>query len=266
MWAALALTTVLTAPAQAGELKVSNVRSTYGFLGSTRKDKDLLPGDVLALAFDVENLTVKPDGLISFSQGVELIKKGKPKPEFKRDPEDVQTVNTLGGTTMPSVAFTAIGVDTPEGEYTFKVTIKDRGSKPAKTVVVEETFRVKKVELGFVQMRFINDQLGAAPPIGVPGQHVHLHYALVGYTLDSKKNPNLTIEMQVLDKDDKPTLEKPLLKGDIVKDSATPGLMLFTPAVIHFNRVGKFKARLKATDNLTKTTTEQTIDFEVVGK
>src|SRR3954447_4849741 len=104
MWAALALTTVMSvAPAQ---IELKNVRSTYGVLGQERKDDKILPGDLLVVAFDIEGLKVKDDGRVLYAMGMELTKKGKEKPEFKRDPQDLEAINSLGGSTLPAFALT----------------------------------------------------------------------------------------------------------------------------------------------------------------
>jgi hypothetical protein len=268
MWAALALTTVLTAPAQAGDLSLKNVRSTYGILGPTRaKESKLLPGDLLVVAFDIENLTVKGDGQILYAMGMEVTRKGKAKPEFKRDPQDMEAFNTLGGSTLPSFAMSVIGTQTPPGEYTLKVTVKDRGTKKGSTVTLEQKFEVVKLELGFVQVKLTSAAGEPVPPLGVPGQNVLLHCALVGYKKDEKtKLPHVTFEMQVTDADGKPTLTKPF-KGDIkAEPKDNPGMMTFQPIILQLNRPGKFKVTIKATCNVSKKTTDHTFDLNVLGK
>jgi hypothetical protein len=266
MWAALALTTVLTAPAQSGELKLTNKRCTYGILGQTRTDTKVLPGDVLFVAFDIENLTVKKDGRILYAMGMELTRKGKAKPEFKRAPQDLEAVNSLGGTTLPSVAMALIGADSPPGAYVLKVTVQDRGTKPVKTVTLEEEFEVVPLKFGFVQVKMTNTGGEPAPPVGVPGQTLWLHYSVVGHemTKGNMANPNVTFEMQILDKDGKPTVEKPF-KGDIIKGPKE--MLMFAPTPIQLSRAGKYTIVLKATDNLAKgKTTEQRLDLEVLAR
>jgi hypothetical protein len=54
MWTTLAVSAVLAAaPADAGSLQIKNDRFTYGVFGPERKDAEVIPGDVLILAFDV---------------------------------------------------------------------------------------------------------------------------------------------------------------------------------------------------------------------
>jgi hypothetical protein len=266
MWAALALTTVLTAPAQAEELKLKNVRSTYGILGPTRKENKLLPGDLLVVAFDIDNLAVKDDGRVLYAMGMELTKKGKTKPEFKREPQDLEAYNTLGGTSLPAFAMSAIGTDTPPGEYTLKVIVKDRGSKPTRTTTLEEKFQVLPPSLGFVQVKLTTGSGEPAPNVAVPGQSLLLHCALVGFESDKKSRaPHVTFEMVVQDAEGKPTVAKPF-KGDIkTEPRAVPGMMTFAPIILQLNRSGKFKVVIKARCNISNKTCEQTFDLNVLA-
>jgi hypothetical protein len=266
MWAALALTTVLSAPAQAGDLKLTNKRSTIGILGPKRDENKLLPGDLLVIAFDIENLTVKKDGRILYAMGMELTKKGKNKPEFKRAPQALEAVNNLGGTTLPTFAMALVGADSPAGTYVLKVTVEDRGTKPVKTVTLEEEFEVLPLKLGLVQLKMTNTGGEPVPALGVPGQTIWLHYTMVGYEMTKMNppNPNVTIEMQIIDKETgKPTVEKPF-KGDIIMGPKE--FLTFAPTPIQLNRAGKFTIVLKATDNISKKSTEQKMDLEVLAK
>src|SRR5688572_19950855 len=101
MWVSYVLTTALSlTPGQPGDLELVNARVTYGVLGQERPDSKapkLLPGDVFVVSFDINNLKVKKDGRVQYSMGMELTRKGKLKPEFKKDPLDLEALNTLGG-------------------------------------------------------------------------------------------------------------------------------------------------------------------------
>jgi hypothetical protein len=271
MWAALALSTVLTAPAQAGNLQIKNVRSTYGILGPTRKENKLLPGDLLVVAFDIEGLTVQEDGKVEYAMGMAVIRKGKAKPEFKREPVDMEAYNTLGGSTLPSFAMSVIGTQTPPGEYTLKVTVKDKSKKKGGTVTLEHKFEVVKLELGFVQVKLttVTPDPIPVPALGVPGQSLLVHCAVVGYkTGGQNNNPNVTFEMTITDQaDGKPTLPKPF-KGPLTKEpKENPGMMTLAPIIIQMNRPGKFKVTLKATDNhAKKSVAEHSFELTVLDK
>jgi hypothetical protein len=262
MWATLALSTVLTlAPGQGSSLELKNVRSTYGVFGQVRKDNKVLPGDVFFVCFDIDGLKVGDNGQVKYSMGVELTRKGKPKPEFRRDPEDREATNSLGGSTLPSNAHVVIGTDTPAGEYTLTVSITDRTAK--KTEKLVQKFEVLKPELGFVRCGFTYETGQVAPPLAVPGQTLLLHSALVGFGLDSKKQPNFGLEVRILGANGKPVLKTPL-KGEfknVVKGFEQ--LVPFDPIPLVLNRPGRFKVVLKATDRLTKKSVEQTLDLTV---
>ena len=261
MWTALTLTTVMTlAPAQGIELK--NVRTTYGIMGETRKDNKFLPGDFLVVAFDIEGLKVKDTGLVQYSMGMELTKKGKAKPEFKQDPKDLEAENSLGGTILPAFANYLLPNDFAVGEYTLKVTVKDRLGKTEK--VLSKTFEVVPLKFGFVQVGLTTPQGFPVPPVAVPGQRILVHCTLVGYQLKDKL-PNVTFEMIVQDDAGKPTVPKSF-KGDIKTESkVTPGVMNFVPRILDLNKAGKYKIVMKATDNISKETTEETINLNVIA-
>ena len=119
MLATLALMSSLAvAPGQAGDLKLSNPRPTYGVLGAVRKDNRILPGDVFFMTFDIENLKMDGEGRILYSMGMEVINP-KGLSEYKRDPgERPPLFNVLGGNSIPAFAHAETTADTEPGEYT----------------------------------------------------------------------------------------------------------------------------------------------------
>jgi hypothetical protein len=263
------LTTALhLAPAQAGTLELKNVRVTYGVLGQERKDvKELVPGDIFNVAFDIEGLQVGETGQVLYRMGMELIKAGKKEPEFRQEPRDLEANNTLGSARVPAFARTTVGLDTPPGEYTLKVTITDRAAKQKQELT--RSFTVVPPRLGIVQISLFaySDNKGAAmpaPPLGVPGQAVLLHFAVVGFGLDKDKmQPNVVTELTILDEAGKPVLAKPF-SGTTQEVSAQYKKILPMDFPIQLNRSGKFKVHMKVTDKLANKTAEQTLDLTVV--
>ena len=272
MWATLALTAVLgSAPAQtpARDLKLDNVRETYGILGQKRPNAKLLPGDVLYVAFDINNLQVKDDGRVQYSMGMELLDKDK-KSQFKKEPNELEAVNSLGGSRIPSFAMARVGTDTPPGEYTMIVTVKDHAAN--KTARLEQKFEVLKPQLGFIGVFITYDGNGTvpAPPVAVPGQTYWVNFSLVGFEMSkdkdpAKQRPDVSVEMRVVDlADGKPTVAKPSTNHTTEVNPEIKNVLLFFPFPVNLNRAGKFKIELKATDNLTKKTVEQTLEFTVL--
>jgi len=263
MWRALALVAFLAvSPVQAQDLELKNVRMTYGPLGQERKDDKFLPGDSVVFTFDIEGLKVQENGRIEYAMGMELTRKGKAKPEFKQDPQDTVADARLGGNALPAFAVASLGIDAEPGEYTMKVTIRDRLAKTEKELV--KTFNVVKSQFSFVRVHLTNSAGEPNPPAGYPGQGIWLNYCLVGYEVGKDDNPDFDVEIIVLDDAGKPTLGKSL-KSEIRKGlKNAPKFMPFQPSRIELNRAGKFTLMLKSTDKLSKKTTETKLDLNVL--
>jgi len=264
MWATLALSAISLAPAQVDNLELKNVRVTTGVLGPERKDTKLLPGDVFVVSFDIDGLKVRADGLARYSMGMELTLQGKAKPEFKKDPEAKEALLHLGGSRLPMYALSVIGTDTKPGTYTMTVTVTDLETKEKATRKLVKTFEVVPSRLGFVRLGLAYETGQPAPPVGVPGQSVLLNFSLVGFMLDKKGNPDITLEMVIVDEAGKPTLGKPFSGKVKEVGKGFQQIIPFDPLLIQLNRTGKFKINLRATDNLTKKEVEQTLDLTVL--
>jgi len=257
----MALFAALTmAPAQAGGLTLSNPRITYGELGSTRPNNKLLPGDIFFLSFDIDGIKVSEAGRVKYGMAMEVVD-ATGKSIFKQMPVERDDFLPLGGTKLPARAFVSVGVDQPAGTYTCKVTVTDLTDKDkpvAKTL--EQKFDVQPRGFGIVQLYTAADAKGEipAPLVGVTGQALFVHFAVIEFTRDDKtKQPNITIEMVVYGKDSQPTLPKPTVKqipdeADGKVDEKVVGVpMRF---LVPLNREGGFLIRLKATDNISKKT------------
>src|SRR5262249_40380834 len=210
-------------PGQAGKLELTNVRPTYGILGAPRPNNQVLPGDVYWLAFDLENAKLTQTGKVEYSMGLEVVD-SKGKTHFKEEDKDRALLadNTLGGNRLPLFARTEVGLDTPPGEYTMKVTVTDRTAKTS--AILERKFVVLANTFGLVRLGTTYDQAAniPAPMIGVPGQFLHVNFVAVGFDRDkSKKQPNLEVELNVLDEKGKPVLAKPD-KGSVNEKNNVP--------------------------------------------
>src|SRR5687768_4385459 len=151
MWTALAMTAALSyAPAQQGDLKLTNVRPTLGILGSPRKDVDnpkLLIGDAFVVSFDIENLKVSDEGRVKYAVGMEL-KNKEGKVLYREEPQDLEIINSLGGSRVPAFVATQTGTDTAPGEYTLTALVKDREAKTEQSFT--RKFEVTPLQFGIV--------------------------------------------------------------------------------------------------------------------
>ena len=260
MWATLAFAAALgLAPDQTGPLQLTNARATYGFLGATRPDNKLLPGDVYFVTYDIENITVK-NGKALYKMSMEFLN-SKGKAEFKRDPEDLESTLSLGGTRMPGMASAEVGTETAPGEYTLKVEVTDRSTNKSETLV--RKFEVLPKAFGLVQLTLSADPQGKVPAgaLGV-GQSLYVNSHVVGFQRGPAGQPNVALELRVLDEGGKPTLASPLTgridKGVPPKDPVLPGEFL-----VSLNRPGKFTVELKATDEVANKSVTQSFPITV---
>jgi hypothetical protein len=253
MWTTLVLAASLsTAPHDVGALTLTNVRATYGPHGIARGDNKLLPGDHLFLSFEIEGITLDPNGKALYSMATE-VSDSKNKMLFKQDPRDLEAVGTLGGGILPAFA----QIDTPltqsAGDYTVKVTVTDRANKKSQTL--SQVFQVQPAGFGIARLTTTTDPEGrfARSVFGV-GDTLWLNYSLVGFARDkTSTQPDLTVECRVLDDKGQPTMAKPF-EGAINKDlpSNSPGAPV--QFQLSLNRTGKFTVELTATDKIAKKT------------
>src|SRR5262245_30549010 len=91
------------ATGQGGTLPVANDRLTYGHLGPARDSNKYLPGDVIFMIFEVQNMTFDKDGKASYAVGLEIMD-SKGTSLHKQNPRPASTRNYLGGTILPCAA------------------------------------------------------------------------------------------------------------------------------------------------------------------
>jgi len=263
MLTSMALVAAMTfAPGQAG-FTLGSPRVTHGELGTVRQELEFLPGDIFFVGFDIDGIKVDEAGKVKYSMGMEVIDKDN-KAIFLQKPVDREDFLPLGGTKLPARAFVQIALDQAPGTYTCRVTVTDQATKGSKTL--EQAFKVLPPGFGIVQFYTSSDNKGDIPasPVGVAGQSIFVHFAVVGFKRDPKKmQPNVLVEMKVMNKDGTPTLPKPtsfsISSGVDEKDSGIP-LRFMLP----MNRVGEFNVELKANDMIGEKTSKVVFPIRVL--
>jgi len=250
----LAMALAMT-PGQApalGPLALTNVRSTYGELGGPRPVTPLIPGDVLFVGFDIENIATDAEGRVKFSMFMEVTDAAGAS-KYKTDPANRDDFLPLGGNRLPARAFTAVGFDQPPGDYVLKVTVTDLATKSSKTV--EQKFTVLPKAFGVVAVYASVDDRGSIPiaTTGMVGQPIFVQLAVVGFARGADKRPNFEVEMVPLDEKGNPTVAKPnalAVQGGVDEKDPAVAVRFLVP----LTRAGKYTIRLKATDKLTNQT------------
>jgi hypothetical protein len=271
MWKALAVALAvagLVPETAAAQFSLTNVRTTYGLLGLPRPNNDVLPGDILFVAFDIEGIKADDkSGEAQYTMGMELVD-SKGKAVFKQDPRPAGGKLGLGGTRIPSFAHIIIGTDQPPGKYTLKLTVTDR-AKVSKILTLD--FMIKPVEFGLVRLQTsFTDYTNQvpAPPVGVAGQVMVVTFATTGMKRDAKKQLSIKTTMRVLDA--KGTATKPLtfdIPKDLPEDAraeadkATVVPMWF---YLPLNRAGKFTVELESVDENGKKKAKLTFPLTVL--
>jgi hypothetical protein len=264
MWTTLALAAALgAAPAQAGELTLTRVRSTHGVLGPTRAEDKLLPGDTLVVCFDIGGMVADERGKVSYSMGLEVTD-ASGKSLFTQEPANLEATASLGGDTIPAFARIDVGLSQGAGEHNLKVTVLDRatGRKGALT----RKFTVLPRGFGLVRLALTADAEGGIPlPVLGSGGTAFVQFGAVGFGRDKdSKQPNLRFSVRVLDDKGKPTVAKDRT-SEVSKD--VPANFLAVPMTfpLTLNRAGKFTVELTATDGTSRQTAKLTFPIQVLN-
>src|SRR5438105_12311267 len=97
MWVTLTVLAALgTAPGQARELTLSNVRPSHGVLGPARADDSLLPGDSYVVQFDVEGITPDDNGRVRYTVDTQ-VSNSAGRVLFRQGARDLEATASLGG-------------------------------------------------------------------------------------------------------------------------------------------------------------------------
>lgn len=237
------------APAQAGELRLENLRSTLGEFGPAREKDTLRPGDTLLLSFDIAGVTVDASGRVAYGMGMEL-KDGTGKSIFAQKPTDNADYLPLGGTTLPARAFVDVPLEQAAGNYSLTLTVTDKAT--GKSASFTREYDVKPKEFGIVGLRTTFDAVGEmhAPLVGLTGQRVWVLFGIVEFQRDkSTKQPNLEVTMEIFDNESKLVARPTLLTVNKDVKDEDPGIPI--RFMLPFNRAGDFRMRLKVTDKLS---------------
>jgi len=247
--------------ADAGQLSLTNVRTTHGLLGPDRSKDQLLPGDSLFVSFDIEGIKTDSDGRARYSTGLEVTDR-QGKVLYAREPHEREATLALGGSHLPAYAHVNIGLDQPPGQYRLKVTVKDvaGGSSQSFTRDVE----VLPKAFGLVRLTTTAEHEGQVPcPMIGEGQMVYIQCMAVGFARDANtKQPKVHVAMRILDDAGKPVLPK-AVGGEAGAGVAEHGADIPIQFLLPVNRAGKFTVELKATDQVNNKTAALTFPLTV---
>lgn len=264
MGTAIALLVALSLPAaEAGELRLTNVRPTHCVLGPARTADKVLPGDSYVLSFDIEGIATDDAGKARYSVGIDVADAGG-KVLFKQEPKEQDAQTSLGGGRLPAYAQLNVGLDAKPGPYTLQVTVTDLATK--KSAQLTRKAEVLPKDFGMVRLTTSSDPDGRYP-ISVPGSGdwLFLQCGILGFERNgSSKQPDVSVSMRILDEEGKPTTAKPV---SVRVDKDVPDAATAVPVrlLLSLNRPGKFTVELTAADRLSNKTSTLSFPLTVVS-
>jgi hypothetical protein len=236
------------APGQAGSLSLANPHTTYGIGGLPRGDTKFLPGDSVALAFEIQGIKPDSSGKVLYSIGMEVTDSGG-KSVFKQAPRDLEAPASLGGNSVPGFATVQIGLDQPPGMYTLKVTVTDRTTKAAQSLT--RACEVLPKGFGLVRFHTSRDPEGRyLAALFAEGETLWVNFSAVGFARGPQGQPDVTVSLRVLDESGKPTAAK-ASTGEVAKDVSANAPAIPMQFWLDLNRSGKFTVEVKATDKVS---------------
>lgn len=229
-----------------GKLEIANPRATFGHLGAPRpKGKGILPGDVAHFSFEIKNLKHDERGQSSYSIAIE-VRDSNGELFYKQEPQNSVAQNFFGGNSLPCSALLEIPLNAKPGTYAWKVTIHDRLAD--QSVTASGKGEVLPRDFGLIRVGTYADADGKVPtpPVGVVGSTIYVNFAAVNFGRTKKdKQPDLTVQMRILDENGKPTFTKPI--SGHVKSDVPEGLKILP---LHYgvtlNRPGRYTIELTA--------------------
>jgi hypothetical protein len=260
-----AITAVLLSASlgQPGQLTVTNERLTYGHLGPVRESAKYLPGDMINLAFEVQNITFDKTGKAFYTTDLDLFDSSGAE-LLKQNPRKAVSPNYLGGNTLPCAANLGVPMESKPGVYKLVVTVVDEATK--KSVKVEKKIEVLPKAFGLVQVGTSADREAnfAVSPVGAMGDTMYLNFSVVGFKRDTKsKQPHLKAVMRVLDDKGQPVGAYTMTgeaKSDVPENLSVVPLQFG----VTMNRIGRFTLEVTATDVLTGQKSTVTFPIRVV--
>lgn len=230
------------------ELKLVEVRPTYGKLGSTRQSTKVLPGDDLHVEFVVSGVAKGPDGRADISLSAELL--DSDGEAVARVPAaSAKNFLALGGNTFTSHMHFSLPLKFPEGKYKVKGVLTDvlGGGE----IVAEQEFEVLPMDFGVVRLRLASDAKGTSSLGGnlTVNQDVYVVARGVGFERKGKRI-HVVGNMIVKDSAGKPTTPAPISVGiDQEVDEDLEQLDFNWSMVV--NRPGKFTVQIEMRDEIS---------------
>lgn len=228
-------------------LRIEQVQAVHGLLGPIRKSETYYPHDQALFRFLLTG--AKTDAQGKFEGEMTIAIRDPQGKTLDQTTRKISGILTFGAGTMPGSAFINIPPELTPGDYKIGVAIRDTLSE--QSVSFQRTIKILPPEFAIIHIQSFYDaqNLVPAPFGGTVGQWLYFSLRVIGY---DQKKINVTMEMQLLDKEGKELLPMPIkanLKEDDPEVIKKVTFLQFRTDMA-LTRPGEFVARIVVRDHV----------------
>jgi hypothetical protein len=239
---------------------IVNMHPTYGHLGAPRpKGQGLLPGEIAHFSFGIQNLKADANGRVAYSIAI-VITDETGKVIFEQKPAKSIAQHFFGGDTIYAAARIAVPLDAKAGPLNWKLKVTDRTTE--KSIELKGQGKVLAPDFGLVQVGTFADAEDRVPtpPIGVVGGNLYLSFGVVGFGRGNNKQPDINVNLRILNEQGQPVLAKPLT-GHVNQAVAADVKVVPLQFGLTLDRAGQYMLELSAQDATSGKTS--TVSFPI---
>jgi hypothetical protein len=240
---------LVPAVAQA-QLKLDEVRPTYGRLGTTRTSTRVLPGEDLVVEFAISGVATDADGMANVELSATLSDpEGKVISEAR--PASSREFLALGGGRFTGFVLFSLPLDCDPGRYLVRGRVTDQMQR--KSIQLEQAFEAQPPAFGVVRLRLTNDASGNSPAGGnlTVNQRVYVQSTAVGFAR-AGKTIHVAARLTILDADGKKTTPDSIAAAAINQEVDDELIELAFKLPIVMNRAGRYSVQLEVRDEISK--------------
>ncbi|HLW64595.1 MAG TPA: hypothetical protein VKS79_04695 [Gemmataceae bacterium] len=251
-----------TGPALA-ELKIQDIKPTYGPYGPERTSLKTYAGDSVFVSYTVTGVTTGKEGDIDIQMRIQL--KNMAGQVLLNDQKPMGGFLALGGAEYRAYASVSFGAGYTPGTYVLAVSISDQLSK--QTASFERQIEVQAPDFAAINLQFSldADKKVSAPGTLVRSQSLYIRLNVVGFDRSAMKL-DLAMTVQALDENGKELMARPI-NSEVTSEDADQ-VAKATSATLNanltLNRTGNFRLRIQVQDKIKKKKIELLVPIKVV--
>jgi hypothetical protein len=245
------------------DLRIENVRATYGPNGPDRASLQTYPGDPFYFAYTVQGISIAKDG-IHLTTHLQ-IKDASGKIKLETTPKALTGFLGLGGTVWHGNSSIRFGDDYAPGEYTFVQIVTDETAQ--QTVSFERKLELQKAAFALINVQFTldTDRKVPAPATLVTTQDLYIRLNIVGFDRTAKKLDMLML-VEPFDESGKTLVSVPIQSSLASQDAneVATATSVTLNAKIGLNRAGNYNLKIAVMDRVNLKNLQLLVPIKVV--